>query len=381
MAKSDKIFKVTFFLIVIITFISFLFTLYYLKDNTKDTLDNFLTAASVAGFFGLIGSFIMTIVQEYYKRKNFKVLFLSKKSSFSTTILYGIQEYFSKVIDVKLDIKQFKDSETIEDDVLYFLYNETSSYDGLIIRPIKITDKFISSLGMLLRSNKHIVLIDTNLNKEEYRSLYSENVPFFVGSDFSYGGQLIADYIEAKILSSKNENIEIINLLGPINQVSAVKRGATLAWNILLKDLHSKTHNIKLNSFNIEDNFSTIKNKLNNIELKLNNKDIIIFAANDNIAKKFMEIILFKDKTNSIYNILSKCKEITIIGYDGIKDADGNYILDSYNMNFATIDVNGFSQGEVAANVLYKKITNTLEKYKVQELVVPKLYNKEKNDN
>ena len=91
MNNRDKKFRMYFFLIVASVFLLFCIML-ILQWEKVSLIDNFLTSASVAGFFGMFGQFALSLIQEYYARKSYRVCMICKQSQFSSVLCNGIQK-------------------------------------------------------------------------------------------------------------------------------------------------------------------------------------------------------------------------------------------------------------------------------------------------
>jgi len=368
MRKSDKIFKYTFFITFIVVVISFSLTFYFQLESMK-IMENFLSSASVAGFVAIFAQFSTTVVQEYYKRKTYKICMLCKKSHFSLSIASSVREYYSKELDVVLHVELLEPTDMLQENFNNFLSTEAYDYDGLIIRPLDSSDAFAAKINILLNRGKKIILTDLNLTKKQLESFNTTELPFYVGSDFKLGGSYLAKHIQ-ELINSSAKDTNIILFLGPNKTASARKRGKELIWQLSINNITIKSI-VELDSFDIDSSLELFNEECKKKDLSTDN--IIIFCANDNIATKLIEI---NNYSNSKYIFIKKLftstDKIVFLGYDGIKNMGEAYQLSQYNINYATVDVDPNKQGEISAKIMLNKLMGKIKTYSTEELVEPK---------
>lgn len=368
MRKSDKIFKYTFFITFIVVIISFSLTFYFQLESMK-IMENFLSSASVAGFVAIFAQFSTTLVQEYYKRKTYKICMLCKKSQFSLSIASSVREYYSKELDVVLHVELLEPGVMLQENFNNFLSTEAYDYDGLIIRPLDSSDAFAAKINILLNRGKKIILTDLNLTKQQLESFNTKELPFYVGSDFKLGGSYLANHIK-EIVNNSARNTNIILFLGPSRTASARKRGKELIWKLSINNINIKSI-VELDSFNIDSSLELFNEECKKKDLI--SDSIIIFCANDNIASKLIEISNYsKSKYTHIQKTFTNTEHIVFLGYDGIKNIDETYQLSQYNVNYATVDVDPSKQGEISAKIMLDKLMGKIKTYSTEELVEPK---------
>jgi DNA-binding LacI/PurR family transcriptional regulator len=370
MRSPDKIFKYTFFITFIIVVFSFVIT-FYVQSESMGNMENFLSSASVAGFIAIFSQFSTTLVQEYFKRKTYKVCMLCKKSHFSLSIAAAVREYYSKEIDVVLHVELIEPGDNAEDDLIFFLSKGAFEYDGLIIRPLNNSEEFSAKINILLNRGKKVILTDLNLTKKQLETMNTKELPFYIGSDFKEGGLLLAGYIKELVFAS-TKYTEVILFLGPSNTASARKRGKELIWQLSVNNI-TVTSILELNSFNAEDSLKLF-DKSCALKNKTSNNNLIIFCANDDIATKLIEINYFSNNPYpAIKEKFQSSNDLVFLGYDGIKNNNEEYVLSQYKVNYATVDVNPAKQGEVSAKVMMEKLNSNIKSYSTEELVQPSL--------
>lgn len=374
MDKKDKIFRRSFIIISIMVMLSFSVIFIWQFDPT-DILNTFLVAASTAGFFGLLGQMILTLVQEYYKRKTYHVVFVYRQSNFSEALASGIQNYIAQVPDMKLTTHAIPKGETAEEAMLEFLRKDASKYDGVILRPIHTNAEMFVAVHRLLTSKKEVVLVDLDFPEELKVDFPQDNPPFFLGSDFEHGGNLVATFLHDFATKNGFANTRLILLIGPDHISSAKQRGQQIVWNVCQNGLHTISSFIPIKSFDETQAIERFNQKIASLIAsdEWNHKHIAIFCANDSIALELMKQQV-SDPTSMISQLAEKAKEIHYIGYDGVMDDERTYKLQRFSLNFSTIDVLPMVQGERAAEAMQEALYDKQSVLNLTELVKPNLY-------
>lgn len=384
MNRNDRIFRLFYSSILIIVFIVFIFSC-FLETNNSNMLEKILNAMSIAGFVGMFGSFILTLVQEYVARKNYNICVLCKKSQFSLSIIQGIQSIMIQKPNVKVDIYTYSKEDDPNSQIESFLSNEAYQYDGIMIRPIDITEKMYTSIIELIERNRKIVLIDINLNIEQQKCMKSLIKPVHVCSDFSLGGKLLADFIKKFIETNGIENTRLILFIGPNTKASARKRCKSLLLSLAEVNYHRIAEIVSINSFNVQENLELFNRKIkiwkNDSSMDLKNKNVIVFCGNDAIAKEIMIQMNDKHYINPIKEYFKEVANIVFLGYDGIRGSDGEYELDSFGYNYVTIDVLPQNQGRQGAEILYCMLENKKEPIYKKDIVYPEIVERVKQVN
>ena len=336
---------------------------------------------AISGILGMFGQFMVSIAQQVHKQRHYRVSLIAKNSPFSRSIFSNAQESLVNIGEYKLQ-KHLLDIGT-SDTIAHAMNHAVSNEDphGIIVRPIEVTDDLLGNIATALSQGIFVVLVDMDIKNERFER-YVRQLPFFVGSNFSEGGELVAKQLIA-FVGNDAKDCWIYLLLGPPAIASAIYRGSAIMWHICRTNLQQISTAIWLSDWNkesavdrlIETLAADVPDELDNV------KKIFIFCANDNIADHFLDIY-HRNKVGSkeeSVGAVCEClgrKQLSVMGYDGLRDDNNQYKLARHqwdNIEISTIDVRPQEQGRIAADVMHRKLIGQLAEQKRQELVSPKL--------
>lgn len=286
---------------------------------------------------------------QQYKAQAKKYAFIAKDSSFSKSIALGITNVFSetasKIEKIFLDTNSVISFDMQMRKVLERVCNE--NFSGVVIRPTGVMSDETFKVFKLICKKCPVIVSDIDITTRQ-RAELGLDAPIFACSDFEEGGKILGDFINRLCCIYGTYNTDIVICKGPKKNSSAELRSRALIKEISIENLKN-TKILELNSLKTDNAMDCIipfmTQKLDNNEC---DKNLIVFAGNDNIASK----LEYHLSQNTIQQITSRYKKITIIGYDGIKDAAGNSIFHNAIHDYATIDVDPIYQGETIAHTL-----------------------------
>lgn len=323
---------------------------------------------------------ILLLVQEYYERKMYKVCYLCRESRFSEEIGKGIKNYYSTKPDVHLDFKIIPRGTNEVKEFIRFLQKETKLYNGLIIRPLEISNELFLTVQSLIRQKKEVVLVDLNFTEDQVSNSPLFNLPVYIGSDFSKGDKLVAKEMISLAKEYGKEETNFLILLGPESVSSVKKRGRSIVWGLAKNGYADIATFLTIDSFNVEDCAALIEEKLRTLdERTFKGKHFVIFCANDNIALELMRKQVTQEDS-MLYKFSKVTESIYYIGYDGIKDVTNGYMLDRYPLNYTTIDVLPEKQGEKAAKDLLEALDLNEHSGIMKHLISPKVISNTEKD-
>lgn len=314
------------------------------------------------------------------KHREFKkILILAKNSSFSKSIINGINDTLLKVenvvvktilIDKHLDITaasiQFNE----------ILQGSIQEYDCFILRP---PEKYLQStleiIKHILSSGKKVILSDINLKKEQICQL--KNKPSFVGSNFNSGGNILSKKVLEIIKRLNSTDVKIIFAKGPLSYNTATIRCMSFINDLKTYIKSDNIIEVILDTFNADANSDKFEQLAGNWAENgdFNNSDVFIYCGNDNIASALMQA-LNSFKNSNLKSAFSQCRNIIFIGYDGLKDINNDWMLSKFGYNYITIDVVPFKQGNAIGNMAIDLMFNNASScvYLEQPELVENLY-------
>lgn len=282
-----------------------------------------------------------------------KILILAKNSSFSKSIINGINDVLIKAD--RVSVKTVLIDKNLDKAVASLQFNETlkqsiPDYDCFILRP---PEKYLSETLNILKEislqGKNVILADINLKADQLNQFKVK--PSFVGSDFSAGGRILAKRVLEIIQRLQSINYKIVFAQGPFSYDTAVIRCMSFINNLKPSVQDNNIIKIILDTFNAASNCDKFEQLADDWAKNnaFDNADVFVYCGNDNLAAKIMQT-LNSFKPSNLKSAFSKCRNIIFIGYDGLKDINNDWMLLKYGYNFITADVVPFKQGVAIGN-------------------------------
>lgn len=335
--------------------------LIYIKRSEKDYLNN---VARQCVRHGLEAKIEIVSVKQTTK----KVLIICKNSSFSNSIINGVNDFLSTkdniIIDKKLIDKNLSRLD-VSVEFCRILGENIDEYDAFVLRvPDKYNHQLISLLNKIMGLNKKIVLLDIEPNSEELKDF---NIPSYVGSDFVTGGVLLGERMGDLAAKFGVNNSKIVLFEGPYVNNSAKIRCDSIYQTLIATLPTAATLRYTLPSLNVSAAINYIKDQAVEWEesKEFIGKTIIFFAGIDNIAVEIMRMMTKNEEYNVLNRVLKSAKKIIIVGYDGIRDANNEVVLKNYGIDFITIDVVPFKQGVDAGKKIYSLLFEHTENSRI----------------
>ncbi len=305
---------------------------------------------------------------ETYKKAAKKFVFIGKDSPFTKSLAYGIRNVFAE-IDSKIE-RRYLSADKVEplDKQLRIILSEVlaNDYSGVIIRPVGEMSEKTFAVFKEICQNCPVIVCDIDITARQRKEL-GEDAPVFICSDFEDGGRKIGMLINRLCFIYGRVSTDIIICKGPKNITSAKERSEAIIREIKDESLEA-TKILTLDTLNKDEAYEQIVSFVEDeIDGNMQDKNLVMYAANDNIAYHFGKMI---DKDMRLEKIQSY-KRITLLGYDGILDSMGNSILEGTRFDYATIDAIPSRQGEIIAKALLATLNEEYEEKQVK--VEPKL--------
>jgi ABC-type sugar transport system substrate-binding protein len=337
--------------------------------------DSVINALGFGGFAAAIAQLILEMFNHIPAFQIKRVLFYGKaKSPFNRAVLSGIREVFSNNAEFELSVKLVDgggaEAFARELDDAY----AEKDYRAVIVRPLESEVHLQKVLTRILSDRVFVVVVDINVQREDLpRNL--RVLPFFVASDFSSGGAMLAQRIVARVaeLKANNKRPLVLSLLGPTYAATAIERGKSYVWELdcALRDFDTTA--VALTSFSPEAALAQIQEAfgVNGLLRTLIGRfdALIVFCGNDNICLKLSENL---DGLSSLFKVPPT--DIELLGYDGVRDATlDTYVLKGRRGTVATIDTLPGEQGKLAAQTTIDALEGRLSRYRSEKVVKPLL--------
>lgn len=333
-AKLQRWYLVISILIILITFILL----------RREDISNHATVLSIE----LAVLSLIFAIGSAYRPKSRVVFIYKSKSYFSDEIVKGLQQAFSSRPDFELVCEEASkpENQSFEQRLSSAVYKYIFSprLAAVIIRPSDISDQTQEIIASMLKLNVAVIIVDYDIG-EEFDRLIDDNQPIYVLSDFRRGGKLVSSTIRSILGVNGGEQAEkaVILALGPDSSTTGSSRSKALIWDLLLNGHYNVVVPEVIGEWKPK---LVCKQILQQIR-KVDEGNIVVFAGNDNIARNLSMDLL----TDPIAG-----KNVQIIGYDGIKEGDGKWMLEQFSHCIATIDVKAREQGREAARAVLEHV-------------------------
>lgn len=277
---------------------------------------------------------IVFAIGAVYRPKSLVVMILKSQSFFSAELKEGIQEVFSCRPDFELQIEQVDEprDQSFDQRLLSAIskYLFSPRLAAVIIRPSEISARTNELMTTLQRLGVFVVVVDYDIG-EEFERLADDHQPLYILSDFRQGGRLVSQAIRSFLCPAESRHVAIL-ALGPENSTTGSARSKSLIWHLLL-DGH---YRVVIPEIIDEWEPASVCAKLLEQIRQVEADRIVIFAGNDNIADKLASRLQVDPAAGKL---------IRVIGYDGIRKRNGEWLLESHENCIATIDVKPREQG------------------------------------
>lgn len=322
--------------------------------------DNDAYYCEVKDFLAPHGVSSKELAVERNKKRAKKILVLAKDSSFSRSVIDGINdsmkcsdEYVSETIYVN-----DPNNEIVSDLIGDKLQENINNYDIFVVRANKEVSPHLFDVIYKYSDSREIILFDIDFNDDQKQQYEGKKKPLFICSDFTYGGEILAKNMVESFYRFGRSNTKIISCLGPLAQPSVKKRCDALEKMLKRYIPGDNLAFFSLESLNTKTETDKIVRYINSLNL-FGYENLILFAGNDAIA----DDLIRRYQTNP--NLFDcKFRNIIFAGYDGIKNSNTNqYLLENHGVNFISVDASPFSQGkEIVALIMRKNSKDGLLK-------------------
>ncbi len=201
----------------------------------------------------------------------------------------------------------------------------------LVIIPSHNDAALWTELASLIRRGVYVVTIDIKASGRLFAQLNVPRPPF-VGSDFSAGGCLVAEHL-AELLTV-DEAARALVCLGPRASWPAVERGSKMVYTLCCKGMLNRVDFLELPDWDERKASSLIVSALSG-------RDFVpwyVFTGNDKILVR-----VARQQRSDL---------VTFLGYDGIIDEDGRYVVAEHESVVATVDALPTDQGVAAGQFI-----------------------------
>jgi len=358
--KKNTDIESRYFTAVVLTVIAIILATVLLFFGFEGFLQKVLIVAGIATFVGLFIQYLLTYLQEKSMRKVQKIIMLTTKTSFSIAIAEGVAKAYARYPDCNLSVDYVNPDNSQDRNIRSKIKEHADeNCDGLIVRLSKPIDSEMQDALMYAIKKTNLILMDYNFSDSQIQSqkmkeLLETRSYGFIDSNWKIGCDNIVKALEYKINSDKKTNSDYLCLCVKIHyrdipnssEYVISRRNSLILEKIISHGIQSETVHVAY--YEGQDEIKAIVPKLKNFQYT-GLKNLIIICGCDLIAHGLME---YSHINRDLFDMNER---VIFIGYDGLKDYRGKYIVDFLESKFSdyiTVDVETDKQGEMAAETM-----------------------------
>jgi ABC-type sugar transport system substrate-binding protein len=272
------------------------------------------------------------------------VIFLPKsRSSFARNISRGLTECVSRQTGLQLRAV-FPDDELADPcgwQLGRLQSKDVRDADAVVIIPAEDDERLWQQLAKLVRSGVFVVAVDM---KPPNKTFVDSGVsrPHFVGSDFSGGGEMIADLI-AEGLRQDSQACAVL-ALGPDFSWPARERSSRILYRLAALDLARRVRAVHLVNWNAKACAAAVVPEAIDLQ-QTHGGRVHIFCGNDKIL-----VAVYAQLVATVPS--AAVPMFSLVGYDGATNEDNSLLISDCPIARATIDTLPQQQGRVAGEFI-----------------------------
>lgn len=306
----------------------------------------------IAGTVLAVCTFVLTQYQQQGPAGRKVVMIPKSRSPFSSSVAAGVSEVLGKSSSLSLSVEWPESiaKDEVEWQLSLLRTEACTSADAIIMVPAGDDERLWEEVVRLSRHGVFFVVVDT---KPENAFFVQRNAPrpFFVGSDFTKGGEIIGAEIVAQLRS--RESRQAVIALGPARSWPAMERTRSICAALALAGVAGKATAVELESWNREACAGTVADALTRA-LEGTDSGVIGYCGNDKVMRSV------ERRLNEVLDTGAR-RRVGLVGYDGATSAEGQLLLDDCALALATVDTRPVEQGRVAAAVVVDEHSGLLE--------------------
>jgi ABC-type sugar transport system substrate-binding protein len=331
------------------------------------------SAGTILGVAGLLTAGVAVVFQEWRPRQRTRrITFIGKSHSvFSESVSLGLHDGLST--EIPFEINEIEPTSRHESGTLAFQLEalrraDARASDALVILPACDHEDLWSELRHLTQLGVFLVVVDV---KAPNRVFYSQGaaMPSFVTSAFQEGGALVGQFIAARLRAGEAELVFILS--GPDFSPPAQIRNSAMAcallpesWRypVLVGELSSWDEAAAVHQFQR----LVARCRQEGYPAVVGGRRVIVFCGND---KNCMAL----DTYLKMHAADFEPDQYFFIGYDGVRNGEGELLVARTECAVATVDTSPRSQGRSAAAMIVDGYHGRLGAHPKNAVVTPRL--------
>ena len=284
------------------------------------------------GITGVLFAFVTFLFSELQQGppRSHNVVFIGKsRSQFTRCVLRGLKERLEEQRELR--VVELLPGDDIDDLTSWQLKMLRSTQSvgaaALVVIPVVEAPEFWTELAVITRRGTFAVAVDLKPPNRVFSQLEAPR-PSFVGSDFEAGGKTLADYFIGSLGADK-ESLAIVSL-GPVGSWPAVERCGKLVFFLANAGYSDRISYVSLDSWDEVAACKKISSTLMGALTKNPKLRFHVFCGNDKILCAVQQSLRECDHANEF--------QVSLIGYDGATDENGEYIIKHARFAKATVD-------------------------------------------
>lgn len=314
---------------------------------------------------GLIGSFQIAAYFHFLGkgRKKYQCVFLSKaNTAFSKNIIAGFK---SSIDGETFDVTYIQPTSTQIENPVWQLEElqklRLKQVDFLVTVPVSAKPEYATVVCELIRKGTEVIFVDYKVPNAYF---YSHGLlpPFFIYSNPIIGGNLIGEYMRTFYTSDKDEFICVV---GSGRSAVALYRVEAALLKIATGESSKKISVIELDNWNHEEVIASLAERLNKSR---SSGRKIVFCGND-VILDYLDRKINDNKNDRVY----------LFGFDGALGQDDELLIYRSRYGHATVKIDAFQHGQMAANLLASieqstKKTDLVRKHEIPPKLIKREY-------
>lgn len=300
----------------------------------------------VSGAVFAAATFIASQFQSQGPPTRSVVMIPKSRSPFSATVHRGLADALASEAAIVFSIEWPKGevASEVEWQIGMLRSEVCRGSDCLVIVPAADSEELWTELVSLTRAGVFVVVVDTKPTNAFF-ALRRTSRPFFVGSDFSMGGDLVGQTV-AQLLHDLPDSVAVV-AGGPSNSWPGIERSRGVAHSLMIENLGQRTKCVLLPNWDRVNGARMVTEAILDASARTPGR-VVAFCGNDKILES-TERRLLREVDRDVRD------RIGLIGYDGATNATGDLIALDGCMALATVDTRPVEQGRVAAEIILEE--------------------------
>lgn len=328
------------------------------RDSLNDGLSLFLGLEGISS-----GVFVSSLVTPGRRR----VVIVSKaRNSFTAMIEQGLTERLRQqrgwdISPLSPAVEAAESSHGVTEQLGSSLARDA---DAIVCVAGDVDEHLHSAVLERIRQGVTVISCDARLD-DDYFFDHDTPPPRYVGSNFTQGGREVANFIRQR--ADKADLIFVF--CGPPGNRPAIERGRVALYELMLSEHASRVHSVPIRSFERTEVTEKFKRQvLQRVEALGHSSRVFVYCGNDENAQIIQACIPANGQEGTQY---------LLVGYDGVRNASSNLMVESFPHIVATVDTLPHRLGQLAADMLLAVRGRSAEADRKAIIITPSLWERE----